>query len=918
MAMMRTRTKSRGWQACDATVPAVGSGQVCASAFSGLHWRCSCSRARPGSWDTFFSKVFGFQESLVAAAQDFARGVPGLKDSMLAKRHPLHAGVARRAGAAQEDNSGQDRRDLEEAIAEAERVLQDNDTVEKIKAVLRKAQKINPGKWTLSGKKDELKQKLREFVEEAKATLKGLKEDSRRAQVTSWHPGRGGVASRASPQQDSGAEDWLAKSREEVEAFGEEEVLSWAEAVLNEGKVRDELIQQTVTTLQQQGVTGKSLRELTLDEQIAAGIPLGPAKLLTKKIQLLQEPQVELPRFSATDLLDFEDRFLNSRINNKDERPFLEREAVVRSLVEQIEQIQNYGTNKPTVLALWSPRGTGKTSLVRHLALKVPNFSESRRCGRLLVVDAREIPKSALQEAPSRIASAIVVWHLSQLLCGYSIEVSGLVVSFRGMDFIAVLEALKRTSVRREIDMCDSFEVWLGSFCQKKQGVFEQWLLVTAAAFNATPDCACLVFLDQAELLVNHEVEGLSHHGGQKSAFTEIFGEFPQKMGMFSAGTVNILTDRPSEEYTSLKVQEVPALAPLSLQAAGRAMAEWGGMQYKKKEFDNIHLFSAGVPRLLEAAFQTWGELPSTAQVALNAMSQEFRSSYADAAPYFNQPEVALALVLCSAVRWPAEGHQLVPGTSVRWSDIFRAGAAFPNNKSVLVPRLWWCEDTNIKDAIRNDLKELNIDLEGLLPDSLQLLNSPTRGATERGEKWEELVANSLAARFRLHCIARNLIAEVTWVPFLKIYPTEDPHLRAVLEPFEVCWSDGVEHPSGQGNEATVMSDVGKAIKSNRNFATAHHDLLIPVRCKATGKLEFIAAQCRYGQKKDADGLKLQDKAKKDNFEDMQNVLLQICSESEGWQSFTNKTWARRQEEKKYSLMSCETIIAQLDVLKLL
>ncbi|CAJ1459352.1 unnamed protein product [Effrenium voratum] len=891
MAVMRARIKSQG---------------ACLSL--GMRWRCSLQ------WPS--------TESL-SAAHEFSRGVPGRKDrngAPASSQRWLHAGVALRARAAREDNNAEDRLDLEEVVAEADRVLEDNGTVKETKAVLRKAQKIYPGKWTLSGKKDELQQKLREFVEEAKATKKGLEEDSHRAQVTSWHPGRGGVASRASPQQDSGAEDWLAKSCEEVEGFKKAQVPSWAEAVLIDGGLEadDEFIQRTVTALRQQGVTGKSLLELTLDEQIAAGIPLGPAKLLTKKIQLLQEPQVELPRFSATDLLDFEDRFLNSRINNKDERPFLEREAVVRSLVEQIEQIQRNGTNKPTVLALWSPRGTGKTSLVRHLALKVPNFSESRRCGRLLVVDAREIPKSALQEAPSRIASAIVVWHLSQLLCGYSIEVSGLVVSFRGMDFIAVLEALKRTSVRREIDMCDSFEVWLGSFCRKKQGVFEQWLLVTAAAFNATPDCACLVFLDQTELLVNHEVEGLSHHGGQKSAFTEIFGEFPQKMGMFSAGTVNILTDRPSEEYTSLKVQEVPALAPLSLQAARRAMAEWGGMQYKKKEFDNIHLFSAGVPRLLEAAFQTWGELASTAQVALNAMSQEFRSSYADAAPYFNQPEVALALVLCSAVRWPAEGHQLVPGTSVRWSDIFRAGAAFPNNKSVLVPRLWWCEDTNIKDAIRNDLKELNIDLEGLLPDSLQLLNSPTRGATERGEKWEELVANSLAARFRLHCIARNLIAEVTWVPFLKIYPTEDPHLRAVLEPFEVCWSDGVEHPSGQGNEATVMSDVGKAIKSNRNFATAHHDLLIPVRCKATGKLEFIAAQCRYGQKKDADGLKLQDKAKKDNFEEMQNVLLQICSESEGWQSFTNKTWARRQEEKKYSLMSCETIIAQLDVLRLL
>ena len=35
-----------------------------------MYSRCSCSRARPGSWDTFFSKVFWFQESLVATAQD--------------------------------------------------------------------------------------------------------------------------------------------------------------------------------------------------------------------------------------------------------------------------------------------------------------------------------------------------------------------------------------------------------------------------------------------------------------------------------------------------------------------------------------------------------------------------------------------------------------------------------------------------------------------------------------------------------------------------------------------------------------------------------------------------------------------------------------------------------------------------------
>ncbi|CAJ1446408.1 unnamed protein product [Effrenium voratum] len=99
MAMMRTRTKSRGM--------------------------CLC--------------LLGIALALlVQPSTDFARGVPGLQDSMLAKRHPLHAGVARRAGAAQEDNSGEDRRDLEEAADQRMRA---------------------------------------EFVEEAKAASKGLKED---------------------------------------------------------------------------------------------------------------------------------------------------------------------------------------------------------------------------------------------------------------------------------------------------------------------------------------------------------------------------------------------------------------------------------------------------------------------------------------------------------------------------------------------------------------------------------------------------------------------------------------------------------------------------------------------------------------------------------------------------------------------
>ncbi|CAJ1460105.1 unnamed protein product [Effrenium voratum] len=136
MAMMRTRTKSRGM--------------------------CLC--------------LLGIALALlVQPSTDFARGVPGLKDSIsVAKRHPLHAGVARRAGAAQEDNSGQDRLDLEEVVAEAKRVV-DNGTLKDMQVVMRKVQLTDPGKWNDLATKPELKQQLKKFV--AEAALKALEED---------------------------------------------------------------------------------------------------------------------------------------------------------------------------------------------------------------------------------------------------------------------------------------------------------------------------------------------------------------------------------------------------------------------------------------------------------------------------------------------------------------------------------------------------------------------------------------------------------------------------------------------------------------------------------------------------------------------------------------------------------------------
>ncbi|CAK9011303.1 unnamed protein product [Durusdinium trenchii] len=639
-------------------------------------------------------------------------------------------------------------------------------------------------------------------------------------------------------------------------------------------------------------------------------------------LEKAKEESLPLLEKFAGELDDLEERFLNSRINNIEDRPFLERDGAIQSIVAEMKKTQRLKINKPRVVCLWSPRGTGKSSVIRRLA-KMDEYAESRRCGRLLVFDAQQM--NDLQETKcSTLVSAMVLWHLLQLLDGYGVKLAGQVVNFNRMKFTDVVELVKRSSTPLT-GRLSSFEAWVRSSCKMERDVFKQWCLVTAAAFNAQQDCACLVLLDQTELLVKQRLGQPSSFGGSRSRFTEVCSQFPQQMAVYCTGTVNIQLDLPAAEYTRLYIMSLPALRPLSFEGAKEAMVQWGGTQYGEEVLDQIYLFSAGVPRLLEYVFQTDGELRSTFEIAFNAMSECFESSYRSAAPFFDQPNAALSLVLCSAVRWNATDSELVPGTSKRWLDIFNAGAAFPNGASVLVPLVWWFRDQKRRKLLAQKARELNISLEGLLPDPADLLQAPQQGPLSRGTLWEEQVCNALAARFYLYCLADQKTPCDTYIPFLDIYPTTDDHLRSVLEQFSVCWSDGVEYPK---KEASVLDRVGKAIKCNKNFKSAHHDLLIPVKRIETGQLEYIAAQCRCGSPKTAAELTTtyQDKTRKprtsdpsSEVPDMTNVLLQICSTSEGTQKFQKATpWAKRQEEKRYSLMSCKAIIAQLHMLRIL
>ncbi|CAJ1343444.1 unnamed protein product, partial [Effrenium voratum] len=112
---------------------------------------------------------------------------------------------------------------LAQVVAEADRVLEDNGTAKETKAVLRKAQKIYPGKWTLSGLQDELQRKLREFVEEDLVLARQQQASAQRQvetaqqQVEMVMKSLVKAAARLEKAEESGTKEEVKEAKEEVE-----------------------------------------------------------------------------------------------------------------------------------------------------------------------------------------------------------------------------------------------------------------------------------------------------------------------------------------------------------------------------------------------------------------------------------------------------------------------------------------------------------------------------------------------------------------------------------------------------------------------------------------------------------------------------------------------------------------------------
>ena len=146
-------------------------------------------------------------------------------------------------------------------------------------------------------------------------------------------------------------------------------------------------------------------------------------------------------------LRDWDDRALNSRINNKADRPFLEREEIIATVLDEMQQTQTKNLDKPRAVVLWSPRGTGKTSLVRQLA-KREEYAQSYKCGRLLIIDANMLERYKDRD-PGKLLRSMIIWHLLGLFDGYRVGE----VAFQALDFDTVIGLQSDPGVKDELKL---------------------------------------------------------------------------------------------------------------------------------------------------------------------------------------------------------------------------------------------------------------------------------------------------------------------------------------------------------------------------------------------------------------------------------------------------------------------------------
>jgi hypothetical protein len=495
---------------------------------------------------------------------------------------------------------------------------------------------------------------------------------------------------------------------------------------------------------------------------------------------------------------DFGDKFegfadyVNTSINNKSDLEIFERDKVEEEILLKIEPKQ--ASSKPNCVTIWSGRGSGKTSLIRNIAMKSARFQAARDCGRLMIFDAKrdnvETIPDELTCAPeseiTRFLIVLVAFHLCKIFGDTSVN---------GVEF---------TSNATIASLWESQDYLPSSLLEKltkiKTGVaaYSWWKICTQGFVQGDDEVGPnpIIIIDTAETLaVAHKKKSPKKKTKEESAAEESAGATSLILQSSPTATASAETSTstphkhkdPEERYlvlewimmcipndhaiivfgtgqrsdflvpadvqTNLNYNRVPPLNALSEEATFRLFQLRGGNPAENVRFvRTAYAVSAGIPRMLVAAFET-KELSGNALTSTSneIWEQTALGFYGDASRLIRSGKLTVSClakaVLISAVcdvQLDCQPNS-IPGEYVtweylRWNSIAFLGGAdggADGQKAYLrIPRLLWQEESKeIGEWVK---QSCSFDLHDLLPTIKQLYeDAGDASATSSGRAWE-------------------------------------------------------------------------------------------------------------------------------------------------------------------------------------